>query len=73
MTADKNFTWFDEEINLLLHVVIEKSTGRSRLRNGLEQIRRRNQNSAKIASYAAAARILIIISVICKTEVDSRP
>ena len=67
MTADKNFTWFDEEINLLLHLVIEESTGRSRLRNGLEQVQRRNKNSAKIALYAAAAHLLIIISVICKT------
>ena len=29
MTADKNFTWTDEEINLLLHVVIAYKTGKA--------------------------------------------
>ena len=27
MAADKNFTWHDEEINLLLHVVIDYKAG----------------------------------------------
>ena len=42
MTADKNFTWSDEKINLLLHVVMLQTTtqeirGRSWLGNSREQ------------------------------------
>jgi len=29
MAADKNFTWSDEEINLLLHVVIDYKAGKA--------------------------------------------
>ena len=29
MAADKNFTWSDEEINLLVHVVIDYKAGKS--------------------------------------------
>jgi len=28
MAADKNFTWSDEEINLLLHVVVDNKAGK---------------------------------------------
>ena len=47
MAADKNFTWSDEEINSLEHVVIDYKDGKQGRRwlvNGQEQVQRRNQN-----------------------------
>ena len=35
-TPDKNFTWTDEEINLLLHVVLDYKVGKA----GEKQVRR---------------------------------
>ena len=48
MAADKNFTWPDEEINLLLHVVIDYKAGKVGEGVDWETVRRKYEDVAKM-------------------------
>ena len=48
MVDDKNFTWCDEEINLLLHVVIDYKTGKAGEGVDWETVRREYKDVTKI-------------------------
>ena len=68
MAGDENFMWSNEEINLLLHIVIDYKTGKNRGWRSETIAIRSNMycnSPANLAMHAAAAWLLIYLTCFC--------
>ena len=57
--ADKNFAWSDEEINLLLHVVIDYKAGKTRKGDDWGTVRSKYEEVTKRYMRVCANRIIV--------------